>query len=175
MKSARTCCSSKDLESVETASIKSAAFSFSSYALYLVAIGCFLDVFSTFFPWSEVGAWHFFLPFSIPLPLTWNVQYLKVSFPILVISVATRVAAILGAAGLFLLGHLKNRVISGAILIVSVILSFVSVGFFSQIGLSFSYGVYLASGGGILKLMGIVLENLKVQIVVETDPQTGSI
>jgi hypothetical protein len=157
----------KDNESHEPTSVKASTFSFSNYGLYLVALGCVLDVFSTFFPWSEIDGQHWFLPFSFPLPLGWQVHFMPERAPLLVVSVATRVAGFLGIAGIILLGRLKRGVFPWAVFISSAAMSFVSFGIFSQLDWSLYLGVYLVLFGGFLKVVGLVLENLEVQLVVE--------
>jgi len=150
-------------------------FEFSGRALYLFVAGCILDVLSTFFPWSRTAGQHWFLPYSVPMPLGWHVQFISESFAVLVVNLATRLGAVLGLAGLILLMYYKNRVFSSVILLVSTGLSFASVIVFFQLGWSFYIGVYMVLAGGFLKLVSLILENLEVQIIVEDkdDPSDG--
>jgi len=103
----------------------------------LFVSGCNLDVLSTFFPWSRVTGHHWFLPFSVPMPLGWHVQFISESFAVLVVNLATRLGTVLGLAGLILLMYYKNRVFSSVILLVSTGLSFASVVVFFQLRWSF--------------------------------------
>jgi len=134
--------------------------------LYLVGVGCFLDVLSTFFPWSEIVGRHWFLPFSIPLPLGWNVYFLEGSVFFLAISVATRLAAVLGLAGLFLYIY-RKRVLSRLLFFISIGLSFVSFVVFSLFGLPLYLGVWIVLVGGFLKLVGLILKNLEVEVAMK--------
>jgi len=161
--------------SAQALSTKGVTLSFSGYALYLVALGCFLDVLSTFFPWSETDGQHWFLPFSVSLPLGWHTQFMSESLPLLAISVATRVAAFVGLAGIVLWGRFQKGVFPSALLVFSTVLSFFSFGVFSQLGWSLYFGSYLALSGGLVKVVGIILENLEVQIVAkEEETSVGS-
>ena len=153
--------------------VTSKVFRFFRWAPYLVAIGCFLDVFSTFFPWSQAGGQHWFLPFSVPMPLGWRVQYIGESFAILVINLAVRLGAILGLAGLVLFMYYKNRIFPSVILLISTGLSFASVIVFFQLHWSFYIGAYMVLASGFLKLASLILENLEVQIVVEDEDEAS--
>lgn len=85
------------------------------------------------------------------------------------ISVAIRVAGFLGLAGIVLLSRFKKSIFPWAVTVVSATLSFFSFWFFSQLGWPLYFGVYLALSGGLLKVVGIFLENLEVQMVAEED------
>jgi len=148
-------------------------FEFSGRALYLFAVGCILDVLSTFFPWSKVAGQHWFLPFSVPMPLGWRVQFIGESFSVLVISLSIRLAAILGLAGLILLMYRKNRVFSSVILLISTGLSFASVIVFFQLHWSFYIGAYMVLVSDFLKLVSLILENLEVQMIVEDEDEAS--
>lgn len=147
-------------------------FKFSGRALYLFAAGCILDVLSTFFPWSVAGE-HWFLPYSVPIPLGWRVRFIGESFAVLVISLSIRLAAILGLAGLILLMYHKNRIFSSVILLISTGLSFASVIVFFQLHWSFYIGAYMVLASGFLKLVSLILENLEVQMIVEDEDEAS--
>jgi len=148
-------------------------FRFSGRALYLFVAGCILDVLSTFFPWSEAAGQHWFLPFSVPLPLGWRVQYISESFAVLAINLTTRLGAILGLAGLILLMYHKDRFSSSVILLISTGLSFTSAVVFFQLRWPFYIGAYMVLAGGFLKLLSLILENLEVQIVAEDEDEAS--
>jgi len=150
-------------------------FEFSGRALYLFAAGCILDVLSTFFPWSVSGQYWLFLPFSVPMPLGWRVQFIGESFAVLVISLSIRLAAILGLAGLILLMYHKNRIFSSVILLISTGLSFASVIVFFQLHWSFYIGAYMVLASGFLKLVSLILENLEVQLIVEDEDEASDV
>ena len=76
---------------------------------------------------------------------------------------AIRVAAIVGLGGLVLYVYHKGVSFS-LVLIVSMVLSFSSVAIFAQTYGSFLLGPYLVSAAGILKLAGLILKNLRLEI-----------
>ncbi len=115
-------------------------------------------MFFQLFPWAVAYGEHWFLPFSVPLPIGWRVLFLEDSFSMLVVNVGVRLAAVLGVLALLLYAYLKN-VLPTLILLVSIILSFVSFLVFSDsVGWAFSYGVYMVVVGGLLKLLGLILK-----------------
>ncbi len=146
----------------------------SRWTPYCVAIGCFLDILSTFLPWGTNFGQELFLPFSIPLPLGWNAPNVAEAPFVLFVSVAIRLAAILGFAALLLYEYLKS-ILPTLVLLVSVGLSFTCFIISSQFGWSLSSGAYTALFGGLLKLLGLILRNLHLEIAEEennekTDP-----
>jgi hypothetical protein len=142
--------------------------SFSRLTPYLVALGCVVDLLSTFFPWTAIFTQQRYLPYSIVLPLGERVQFLYADFLILVVVVAVRAAAIVGFGGLVLYVYHKG-VLFSLVLIVSMVLSFSSVAIFAQLFGSFLLGPYLVSLAGILKLAGLILKNLRLEIEKSND------
>lgn len=142
-------------------------FALSSWALYLVVLGSVLDVLSTFFPWGElIFGRTAFLPFSIPLPLGWSVFFLESNFYTVAVNVVVRLASILGFAGLLVRGRAGNAS-SNWVQCVSVGLSFAAIGVFSRLEMGFSYGVYMVLVAGILKLVGVIGQNVEMELVSE--------
>lgn len=142
-------------------------FALSSWALYLVVLGSVLDVLSTFFPWSElIFGRTAFLPFSVPLPLGWSVFFLESNFYTVAVNVMVRLASILGFAGLLVRGRVGNAS-SNWVQCVSVGLSFAAIGVFSRLEMDFSYGVYIVLVAGILKLVGVIGQNVEMELVSE--------
>jgi hypothetical protein len=137
---------------------------FSGWAPYLVVLGSLLDVFSTFFPWGRAFGQDAFLPFSIPLPLGWSVFLLENTFYTMTVNVVVRLASVLGFVGLLVRGRVKNAS-STWVLSVSVGLSFAALVVFSQIELSLNYGFYLVLVGGILKLAGVIGQNVEIEVL----------
>lgn len=126
-------------------------------------MGCFLDLLSTFLPWGTQFNLQLFLPFSTPLPLGWSGRFLYGDPSVLTISVAVRLAAILGLAALLLYGR-YGSVLPTIVMLVSVGLSTGCFAVFSQLGFSLSSGAYVVLLGGLLKIGGLVLRNLYAEI-----------
>jgi len=140
-------------------------FKLGERVLYFFALGCFLDVFSTFFPWSNASGYDWFLPLSVPFPIGWQVQHIPHSIEVLSINLAIRLAAILGVIGLFFLVYLKKQIFSNMLFIISIFLSFTSVVIFLQLNWSLYLGVYVVLVGAFLKAGSFVLKNLEIEIV----------
>jgi hypothetical protein len=133
--------------------------------LYLVAAGCFMDLFSTFLPWSEHFGSLTFLPYSTPLPLGWNAYFIE-SLSTAIISVIVRLAAVTGLVGL-LLHEYRKGVLPKIVIFASTGLSFASVVLFVQLDWSLYWGVYSVLLAGGLKVVGLILENFQFEITLE--------
>jgi hypothetical protein len=155
----------EDSSEQEDGLAKVRVFKLGEGALYFFALGCFLDVFSTFFPWSNAAGLDWFLPLSVPFPLNWQLQHIPDSIEILSVNLSVRFASVLGIAGLFFLVYLKRRLFSNVMFVISIVMSFAAAIFFSQLGWSLYLGVYLVLVGALLKVGGFVLKNLEVEIV----------
>lgn len=154
-----------DVSKQETYHTEGRVFKLGERALYFFALGCFLDVFSTFFPWSNAIGLDWFLPLSVPFPFNWQVQFIPGSIEIFSINLSVRLAAVLGIAGLFFLVYLKRQFFSNVLFVISIVMSFTSVILFLQLGWSLYLGVYLILVGALLKVGGFVSKNLEIEIV----------
>lgn len=140
--------------------------SFFRWMPYFVAAGCILDVLSTFFPWSEAFGELWFLPYSLPLFFGSNAQFIEENYFFPTISIAVRLAAILGLVSLLLYVYLKN-ILPALVLLVSIGLSFASFILFFELGWSPYLGSYLVLLGGFLKASGLILKNLEMETTEE--------
>jgi hypothetical protein len=136
---------------------------------YLVSAGCVLDVLSTFFPWGHDFGQDLFLPFSIPFPSGSSVRFIDGVPLILFVSVGTRLAAVVGFVALLLYGYFEN-ILPTLVLLVSIGLSFGSFVVFSQLGWSLGLGAYIVLFAGFLKLFGLILKNVHLEIAAESGP-----
>jgi hypothetical protein len=141
--------------------------SLSRYMPYFVVVGCFLDIFSTFLPWSEDFGLQWFLPFSVALPVGWNVSFIESSY-VLAVSVAVRLAAAVGLVGL-LFHEYSRRLLAASALLVSIGLSFGSVIVFSQVGWALYWGAYCVIFGGLLKVAGLISGRMQIEIGAEVE------
>ncbi len=111
-----------------------------------------------FLPWSpllNLGQAAFFLPFEIEF---------------IAVSVSVRVAVVAAWTGLVLYEYTKRlRVLPHVLILSSGVLSFSAVAIFAQTGWLFSFGPYLALSGGACKALGVVLERLELEIVIERE------
>jgi len=135
--------------------------------LYMFAAGCILDVASTFFPWSRTAGSDWFLPFSVPLPLGWNVMFIPEDTAVSFICISVRLAAILGVASLLFLARFKGPAFFQIFLAISTGLSLTSFLIFSQLNWPLYIGAYIVLVGGIMKLLTIIFQNLEIHVVLE--------
>lgn len=82
------------------------------------------------------------------------------------ISVAVRIAAVLGLAALLLYGYHKS-ILPTLVLLISIGLSIGCLAVFSQFGFSLSSGAYAVLLGGLLKIGGLIMRNLYAEITEE--------
>lgn len=138
----------------------------SGLGVCLVAFGSILDVASTFLPWGWFFGRPAFLPYSFPLFGGEPVVFLANDFYTVAINVMVRLACVLGFAGLLIRGRFKNAS-SNWVQCVSFGLSFASFAFFYQLDLPPDYGAYLILVAGVLKLVGVVGQNVEIEMVSE--------
>lgn len=82
------------------------------------------------------------------------------------INVMVRLACVLGFIGLLIRGKIGNAS-SNWVQCVSFGLSFASLAVFFQLGFSPDYGAYLILVAGVLKLVGVVGQNVEIEMVSE--------
>lgn len=121
-------------------------------------LGALFDVVSTFLPWSVAVDAYLYLPWSPLLAWGWFARALPLVVGFLRVSVVVRVAAVVGWAGVVLYEYVGRRVLWVAAVFVSGVLSFLAVGLFALTGLRLYLGAYLVLAGGVLKILGIVVE-----------------
>jgi len=80
------------------------------------------------------------------------------------VNVVVRLASVLGFVGLLVRGRVGNAS-STWVLSVSVGLSFVALAVFSQLEFSFNYGFYLVLAAGVLKLVGVIGQNVEIEVL----------
>ncbi|NIR14661.1 hypothetical protein GWN63_05005, partial [Candidatus Bathyarchaeota archaeon] len=65
--------------------------------------------------------------------------------------------------------YIEGRLVPYVAIMASGSISFTTVILFATRGVSLSWGAYLALVGGVLMVLGVVMEKLEVEIVVEHD------
>jgi len=140
--------------------------SFAGRAIYLYSIGCIMDIFSTFLPWSRVASRDMFLPFSFPFPAMWNAYFFPENLKFFTISIIIRVAAVSGLVGMFLLAQYgeKRKRLSYVILTSSLGLTVASAVLFLSMQLPLYVGSYMVILGATIKIISLLLENVEIQI-----------
>lgn len=161
-------------------------FTFSrACALALIILGALFNVASFFFPWGIITAssTYVHLPGSIiigevaPFAIDDFLIIMQVRAQLKTISELIRAAIIVGWASVVLYWYVERRipsrmlrrVIFYSVVLASSFLSFIAVGMFALTGISLSLGAYLALVGGVLMVLGVLMEALKVEVVVERE------
>ncbi len=152
--------------------------------LGFVILGALFNVTSLFFPWGITpSSLYLYLPErivtgeGIPFPPSDFFMIMQARAQLVTISRLIKAAVILGWAGVVLLWYverlrlsLKRRlIISYSIILASSFLSFIAVAMFASTEFNLSWGAYLALVGGVLMVLGVVMRELKVEVVVERE------
>jgi len=102
---------------------------------------------------------------------------MQVRAQLLTISVLSKATVIVGLAGVVLcwyvgrrmLSRMLSRVLSYSVILASSFISFIAVAIFTLTEISLTWGAYLAVVGGVLMVLGVVVEGLEVEVVVERE------
>jgi len=128
----------------------------------LIICGALLDVASTLLPW---GANQLYLPWSL---IIGSGTVLHAS-EFLTVGVLIRAAAMVGWAGVLLHEYVESRMLQYVTILTSSALSFLAVAFFTTTGINLSWGAYLGLAGGAFLLLGVLIERLEVELVVDLE------
>ncbi len=161
-------------------------FTFSrAWALGLIVFGALFDVASLFLPWGVITAssTYVYLPGSIvngrgdPFSIDDFLIIWQARSQLITMSTLIKAAIMVGWAGVVLYGYfercvlspVRRRAISYSVILASSCLSFIAVAVLALTEISLSWGAYLALVGGVLMVLGIVMKELKVEVVVERE------
>jgi hypothetical protein len=128
----------------------------------LVICGALLEAISTLLPW---GVHRLYLPWSLIIGS--GVRLPASEF--LTVSVLIRAATIVGWIGVILYEYVKSRILPYVAILTSSILSFLAVAFFAATEIGLSWGAYMSLVGGAFMMLGVVMEKLEVEIVVQLE------
>ena len=150
----------------------------------IVSGALFNMVSSIFLPWGITpSSIYLYLPWSIVngtsdlLPPSEFFKIMQVRAQLLTISVLSKATVIVGLAGVVLcwyvgrrmLSRMLSRVLSYSVILASSFISFIAVAIFTLTEISLTWGAYLAVVGGVLMVLGVVVEGLEVEVVVERE------
>jgi hypothetical protein len=128
----------------------------------LVICGALLEAISTLLPW---GVEQLYLPWNLIIGC--GVRLPASEF--LTVSVLIRAATIVGWIGVILYGYVEGRILLHVAILTSSILSFMAVAFFATTEIGLSLGAYVSLVGGAFMMLGVVIERLDVEIVVQLE------
>ncbi len=161
------------------------SFTFSSvWTLGFIILGVVFDVASIFLPWGILASSSTYLYLSgsivngedVLLPEDFF-AIMQARAQLITISNLIKAAIIVGCTAVILYWYVERRtqsrmhrrVLSYGVVVASSFLSFMAVAMFASIGFGLSWGAYLALVGGVLMVLGIVMRELRVEVVVERE------
>ena len=128
----------------------------------LVICGASLEAISTLLPW---GVDQLYLPWSLIIGS--GVRLPASEF--LTVSVLIRAATIVGWIGVIIHEYVESRILPRVAILTSSILSLLAVAFFATTEIGLSWGAYVGLVGGAFMMLGVVIEKLDVEIVVQLE------
>jgi len=130
----------------------------------LIICGALLDVASTLLPW---GANQSYLPWSLIV----GQGALLPASEFLTVSALSKAAAVVAWAGVVLYEYVERRTVPYGTILASSVLSSLAVALFAITGTPASWGAYLALIGGVLLAVGVLIERLELEVVVDLEEQ----
>jgi len=134
----------------------------SKWVLVLVSAGCVTDILTTFIPWGYMGNLQWFLPLSIPIG--WPAIFMDPSIQIWTIAIVLKLAILSVLGSLLFYKYSKNALFQLALL-ASIALSFAGFGVAFAHGMILSFGFYVVVISCFLKITGLALNYLEIEIV----------
>ena len=128
----------------------------------LIICGTLLEAISTLLPW---GIYQLYLPWS--LIIGDGVRLPASEF--LTVSVLIRAATIVSWIGVILHEYVESRILPHVAILTSSILSFRAVALFATTEIGLYWGAYVSLVGGAFMMLGVVIEKLDVEIVVQLE------
>ena len=126
----------------------------------LIICGALLAAISTLLPW---GVDQLYLPWSLIIGGGTRLQ----GSEFLTVSGLIRAATIVGWTGVILYEYIERRIMPYVTILTSSILSFLAVALFATTEIGLSWGAFLDLVGGTLMVLGVVIEKLEVEVVVQ--------
>jgi len=131
-----------------------------AWTLRLTICGALLAAISTFLPW---GVEQLYLPWSLIIGSGMGLQ----GSEFLTVSGLIRAATIVGWTGVILYEYIERRIMPYVTILTSSILSFLAVALFATTEIGLSWGAFVGLAGGVLMVLGVVIEKLEVEVVVQ--------
>jgi len=134
---------------------------------YIILTGVLLNLASVFMPWSQFAELQIYLPLSLPSALTESAEFLTSTATFVTISLIAHSTAILAWLSIAMHIYTNKKLVSQLATLASGILAFTSALIFIQTGWTPSWGLPLTVIGGILAITGIVVANIKIEMIME--------
>jgi hypothetical protein len=132
---------------------------------YLGVAGAFVSLFSAFAPWSSIGPYPAYLPYSLLAPSSGSGQLSLGTFYLA--AALAYSASLLAWVGIAMYIHARRRRLPQVASAASAFLIFASAWAFLQSGWTPSYGLQAAVLGGAIILASLTWANVRVELVPE--------
>jgi len=133
---------------------------------YMILTGAILNLASVFLPWIT-SVQLVYLPLSLPSALTEPGVFYTLTSAFVTTSLVAHSTAILAWLSIAMHIYANKKLVSQLATLASSILAFASALIFIQTGWTPSWGLPLTVIGGILTITGIVVANIKIEMVME--------
>jgi hypothetical protein len=152
-------------------------FTFSHrWTLGFIVLAAVFDVLSLFLPWGILASssTYVYLPGgpaqgSEPLSVPDFLIILQARGQLITASNLIKAAIVLGWVGVVVYWFVERHLLSYGVVLASSCLSFIAVVEFPFTVIDLSWGAFLALVGGALMVLGIVLKELRMEVVVERE------
>jgi hypothetical protein len=136
---------------------------------YIILTGVILNLASVFLPWSQFAELQIYLPLSLPSTLTESTGFFTSTATFITTSLIAHATAILAWLSIAMHLYTSKKLVAQLATLASSILAFTSAIIFIQTGWTPSWGLPLTVIGGILTITGIVVANIKIEIIEEPE------
>lgn len=134
----------------------------SKFTIFLVAIGCILDLLATFIPWGEMGNIHWYLPLSVPIG--WPPVFMEASTPIIAVAILIKLSLVVTLVSLLFYQRSKS-VLFQLTLLSAVGLAAAAFAVSFEHGMVLYLGYYAMLAAVIMKIIGFSLKYIEVELV----------
>jgi hypothetical protein len=134
---------------------------------YIILAGAILNLVSVFLPWSQFAELQIYLPLSLLSALVESAESFTLTGTFVMTSLIAHSTAILAWLSIAMHLYTKKKLTSQMATLISSILAFTSALIFIQTGWTSSWGLPLTVMGGILTITGVVIANVKIEIITE--------
>jgi len=142
---------------------------------YIILTGGILNLASVFLPWSQFAGLQVYLPLSLPSALTESAESFTSTATFVTTSLIAHSTAILAWCSIAMHTYADKKLLSQLATLISGILAFTSALIFIQTGWTSSWGLPLTVVGGILTITGILVANIKIEVVMEEPEESEDV
>ena len=134
---------------------------------YMILAGAILALASVFLPWGQFAELQIYLPLSLPSALIESAEFFTSTATFVTTSLIAHSTAILAWLSIAMHIYTKEKLVSQLATLTSSILAFTSALLFIQTDWTSSWGLPLTVIGGVLTITGLVVANIKIEMIIE--------